>query len=150
MDADTARASAPVSEHNAKVAVAAIIFDDLGRVLLIERGRPPGLGLWTVPGGRLEFGESLAAALRREVEEETGLLVEIGALVAVVERIGEGDSAGYHYVILDYLARCCGGTLRAGSDARQARFCGPPELAILPLTEGLVPVIEKARALRSA
>ena len=136
-----------VADHVPRVAVAAVIFDDDGRVLLIERGRPPGQGLWTVPGGKLELGESLAAAVQREVREETGLEVEVGELVAVVERSSLQEPGAYHYVILDYLARWRGGAPRAGSDARQARFCAEAEAAQLPLTEGLSPVIERARAL---
>ncbi len=124
------------------VAVGAIVFDDRGRVLLVERARPPGVGLWTVPGGRLEGAETLAQAVAREVREETGLTVEVGALACVVERIGDD----YHFVILDYLARVIGGTLAAASDARAARFVGEGELAALPLTDGLVDVLARARA----
>ncbi len=130
-----------------QVAVAAVVFDDRGRVLLVERGRPPGAGLWTVPGGRLELGESLAAGVAREVREETGLEVEVDELVAVVERSSLSPPTPYHYVILDYLAHYRGGEPRAGSDARAARFCAEDELAALPLTEGLLPVLAKARAL---
>lgn len=139
-----------------RIGVAAVIFDEAGRVLLVERGKPPAQGQWTVPGGSLERGETLAAGVRREVEEETGLLVEVGPLVAVVERMSEGAAQGtsgqrraadgsYHFVILDYLAFLRGGELAAGSDARQARFCTDEELAVLPLTEGLLPVIAEAR-----
>lgn len=128
------------------VAVGAIVFDDQGRVLLVERGQPPGAGLWSVPGGKLEGAETLAQAVAREVREETGLLVEVGALACVVERIGDD----YHYVILDYLARVIGGELGAATDARAARFVGPGELDTLPLTEGLVEVIARARATYAA
>lgn len=131
-----------------RIGVAGVVFDEAGRVLLVERGKPPALGQWTVPGGSLERGEALAAGVAREVLEETGLVVEVGPLVAVVERMSPdagGGDAGYHFVILDYLAFPRGGQLRAGSDARQARFCDEAELARLPLTEGLLPVIEEAR-----
>jgi ADP-ribose pyrophosphatase YjhB (NUDIX family) len=129
------------------VAVAAVVFDEHGAVLLIERGRPPGAGLWTVPGGRLELGEALTAGVAREVREETGLEVEVGALIEIVERVTPAEGGVYHYVILDYLARVVGGALGAGSDARAARFVPPGELAALPLTEGLLPVLARARAL---
>jgi 8-oxo-dGTP diphosphatase len=122
------------------VAVGAFIFDDAGRVLLIERGSPPGVGLWTVPGGKLEAGEKLVDAVAREVREETGLVVEVGPLVEVVEIV----TPPYHYVIHDYLARRIGGELAAGGDARQARFVEDP--ASLPLTDGLLPVLARARA----
>lgn len=123
-------------------AVAAIVFDPEGRVLLVERGKPPGEGLWSVPGGRLVGSETLAQGVAREVREETGLVVEVGPLSCVVERMGDD----FHFVILDYLARVVGGTLAAGSDARAARFVDEPELAKLPLTDGLVDVLTRARA----
>ena len=121
-------------------AVGAIVFDDAGRVLLVKRGRPPGDGLWSVPGGKLEAGERLADAVVREVREETGLDVECGRLVEVVERMGDG----WHYVILDYLCALRGGTLRAGGDAADARFVTRAELDALPTTEGLAAVIDLA------
>ncbi len=121
-------------------AVAAVIFDG-ERVLVIQRGKPPGEGLWSVPGGKLEAGETLAAAVAREVAEETGLVVEVGPLVTAIERIGEG----YHFVILDYLARAIGGTLQAASDVRDARWVTDAELAAMAVTEGLLEVIGWAR-----
>lgn len=124
------------------VAVGAIVFDDRGRVLLVERGAPPGEGRWSVPGGKLERTETLAQAVAREVREETGFVVEVGPLACVVERIGDD----HHFVILDYLARVIGGALAAASDARAARFVDERELEALPLTDGLVPVLARARA----
>ncbi|MFN0246340.1 MAG: NUDIX hydrolase [Kofleriaceae bacterium] len=134
------------------VAVAAIVFDPEGRVLLVERAQPPGVGQWTVPGGKLEGSETLAQAVAREVREETGLVVEVGPLSCVVERMGDD----FHYVILDYLARVIGsittsGTTSAklvpvpGTDASAARWVPPDELLALPLTEGLLVVLERAR-----
>ena len=123
------------------VAVGAIVFDDAGRVLLVRRGRPPGEGLWTVPGGKLEPRESLADAVVREVREETGLDVACGDLVAVVERTGDT----WHYVILDYLAEPRVGTLCAGDDVTDARWVALDELDQLSTTEGLTEVLEKAR-----
>ena len=124
------------------VAVGAFVFDREGRVLLVERGKPPGVGLWTVPGGRLEPRETLAQAVAREVREETGLIVEVGTLACVVERMGDD----FHFVILDYLARTIGGELKAASDASAARFVTERELEQLPLTDGLIPLLERARA----
>ncbi len=127
------------------VAVGAFVFDAEGRLLVVQRGKPPGEGLWSVPGGRLEHGETLAQAVAREVREETGLVAEVGPLVCAIERIGDD----YHFVILDYLARILmpgGGTLAAASDARAARFVSDAELAKLPTTEGLIDVLARARA----
>ncbi|MEO8701093.1 MAG: NUDIX hydrolase [Kofleriaceae bacterium] len=124
------------------VAVAAIVYDASGRVLLVERGSPPGVGLWSVPGGKLEPGETLAQAVAREVREETGVIVEVGPLACVVERIGDD----HHYVILDYVARAIGGELRAGSDARTAKLVDEGELARLAVTDGLLDVLARARA----
>jgi 8-oxo-dGTP diphosphatase len=128
-----------------RVAVGAIVFSG-DHVLLVQRATPPGAGLWTVPGGKLEPGETLAAAVVREVREETGLAVTCGALVAVIERV----SPGFHYVILDYLATLADAATSpaptAGDDVGAARWVAWADLAALPLTDGLVAVLERARA----
>ncbi|MBB2913525.1 ADP-ribose pyrophosphatase YjhB (NUDIX family) [Streptosporangium becharense] len=115
--------------------VGAVILDGSGRILLIRRGRPPGEGLWSVPGGRVEPGESDAEAVVREVLEETGLTVVPGRLAGTVDRPGPG---GVVYEIRDYLAEVSGGALRAGDDAADARWFAPAELTRLPLTAGLL------------
>jgi 8-oxo-dGTP diphosphatase len=125
------------------VGVSAVVFDEEARVLVVQRGKPPAEGLWSVPGGRLEVGETMAEGVAREVLEETGLEVEVGALVDVLER-ASGDR---HYRIHPHVARLIGGTLVAGSDARAARWVTDDELAALPTTEGLADVIAKARRL---
>jgi 8-oxo-dGTP diphosphatase len=124
------------------VGVGAIVFDGAGRVLLVERGKPPSQGLWSIPGGRLEASETLAQAVAREVREETGLVVEVGTLACVLERFGDD----YHFVLLDYFARVTGGVLAAASDARAAEFVDFDRLAALPLTEGLAEILIRARA----
>ena len=121
-------------------AVGAFIFDG-DRVLVIQRGTPPGEGLWSIPGGKLEANETLAQAVAREVREETGLVVEVGPLACVVERMGDD----YHFVILDYVAHPIGGTLAAASDVRAARWVTDDELAALPHTDGLLDVLARAR-----
>jgi 8-oxo-dGTP diphosphatase len=132
-------------------AVGAIAFDQRGRVLLVQRGRPPGAGLWTVPGGRIEPGETAAEACAREVAEETGLLAQVGPLAELVERIGRGPDGAltYHFVILDFLVEVRGEPV-AGTDAAAAGWFTGEELAALPVTEGLLPVLERARALARA
>jgi 8-oxo-dGTP diphosphatase len=128
------------------VAVGAFVFDREGRVLLVERASPPAQGLWSVPGGKLEMNETLAQAVAREVREETGLVVEVGALACVVERMSEG----YHYVILDYLARPIGGALVPASDVTAARWVTSDDLAALALTDGLLTLLERARVAHRA
>ncbi|MFF0519305.1 NUDIX hydrolase [Actinomadura nitritigenes] len=119
--------------------VGGIVRDGSGRLLLVRRGRPPGAGLWSVPGGRVEPGEDDAAALVRELKEETGLDVVAGALAGSVDRPGPG---GVVYEIHDYEARAVGGVLRAGDDAADARWVTAAELRELPLTDGLVEALE--------
>ena len=116
--------------------VGAVIRDDAGRLLLIKRGHEPGKGLWSIPGGRVEAGESDAAALVREVREETGLVVTPGRLIGSVRRPA-GDSGGA-FDIRDYTAAVTGGALVPGDDADDAVWAGPAELDTLPLTRGLL------------
>lgn len=115
--------------------VGAVIRDAAGRLLLIKRGHEPGKGLWSIPGGRVEAGESDAAALAREVREETGLLVTAGRLIGSVRRPA-GD--GGVFDIRDYTATVTGGALVPGDDADDAVWAGPAELDTLPLTAGLL------------
>ena len=94
-----------------------------GRVLLVQRGREPLKGQWSLPGGLVEVGESLEAAVIREVEEEAGLDVKPVELIELLDRIHrEGERVRYHYVIADYLCRVTGGELRAASDADAVRW----------------------------
>jgi len=112
-----------------------IVHDGSGRLLLVRRGRPPGEGLWSIPGGRVEPGEDDAAAVVRELREETGLDVAVGALAGSVDRPGPG---GVTYEIHDYAAEVTGGVLRAGDDASDVRWADPAELRELPVTPGLL------------
>jgi 8-oxo-dGTP diphosphatase len=118
--------------------VGAVVTDGRGRLLLIQRGHEPGKGLWSLPGGRVEPGETAAEALVREMEEETGLTVEPGRLIGTVERPG---LAGDVFDIQDYAATVTGGTLRPGDDAADARWVRPGEMAVLPVTEGLIEIL---------
>jgi ADP-ribose pyrophosphatase YjhB (NUDIX family) len=110
--------------------VGAVITDDRGRLLLIKRGHEPGLGLWSLPGGRVEPGESDVQALIRELREETGLTVTPRHLIGTV-RISAFD-------IWDYAAAVTGGVLAAGDDAADVRWASAADMTRLPLTEGLL------------
>ena len=116
------------------VGVGAVIVRE-NRVLLIQRGTPPLLGEWSLPGGVLECGEALREAAVREACEETGLLVETGELLGVYERVIRGDDGRvrYHYVLIDFLCRPVGGDLKAGSDAADVRWFTRDELPALKL-----------------
>jgi 8-oxo-dGTP diphosphatase len=114
--------------------VGAVIKDARGRLLLIKRGHEPGAGLWSLPGGRIEPGETDTEALVREIREETGLVIEARQLIGAVQRPGQdGDVLD----IRDYAATVTGGTLGAGDDAADARWVDVAELRSLPVTEGL-------------
>ncbi|HEY5360832.1 MAG TPA: NUDIX domain-containing protein [Streptosporangiaceae bacterium] len=128
--------------------VGAVITDPAGRMLLIRRRNEPGAGLWSLPGGRVEPGESDQEAIVREVREETSLVVSCGPLLGTVERPGRADSV---LDIRDYRAVVTGGELAAGDDAADARWVTPPELAALDaagqLTDGLVAALSSWGAL---
>jgi len=122
------------------VGVGAVVVHQ-GRVLLIRRGTEPLKGHWSLPGGLLELGESLAAGVIREVREETGLLVEPIELIELLDRIHrQADRVRYHYVIADYLCRVVGGRLLAASDAdavrwvERAQWNSHSALALEPIT----------------
>jgi 8-oxo-dGTP diphosphatase len=115
--------------------VGAVIRDDKGRLLLVKRGHEPGAGLWSLPGGRIEPGETDAEALVREMREETGLEVEPGPLLGTVRRPAVDGAV---LDIRDYAATVISGTLRPGDDAADARWVSGEELDSLAITEGLV------------
>jgi ADP-ribose pyrophosphatase YjhB (NUDIX family) len=115
--------------------VGAVVTDGQGRLLMIQRGHDPEAGLWSIPGGRIEPGETDGQALVREMLEETNLQVKVGRLIGCVQRPGLGGAV---IDIRDYAATVTGGTLRAGDDAADARWVTAAELALLEVTEGLI------------
>jgi 8-oxo-dGTP diphosphatase len=137
------RASGPV------VGVGAVIVD-AARVVLVMRAHEPLKGEWSLPGGTVEFGETLEAAVAREVHEETGLTIDVGPVIEVFDRVGlaAGGGVDHHYVIVDYLCAVRGGQLEHGSDADDARWVGLDELDAYRLTEKAMKVIDKAIKMR--
>lgn len=127
------------------IGVGGVLFNRHGQVLLIQRNKAPAQGLWSVPGGRLEAGESLTECCRREVCEETGLRVNVSSLVAVVERRVEN----FHYVIVDFLVELqdhAQDTPRAASDVSEARWIELADLDAYPLVPGLPEIIRRTAA----
>jgi ADP-ribose pyrophosphatase YjhB (NUDIX family) len=131
------------------VGVGAVIVRE-SRVLLIQRGTPPLLGEWSLPGGVLECGETLREAVIREAREETGLAIETEEMLGVYERVIRGDEGRvrYHYVLIDFLCRVLGGDLRAGSDAADVRWFSREELPALNLAYDANDVVHKGLARR--
>jgi len=127
--------------------VGALIFE-AEKVLLVERGKEPLQGFWSIPGGIVEAGEKLEEAIRREVLEETGLEVEALSIFEIFERImpdAEGKPE-YHYVLIDYLCRRAGGNLAAASDVSKVAWVAKGNLAEYRITEGTLAVVERAFA----
>lgn len=118
--------------------VGGVLQDDRGRLLVVRRGNPPARGRWTLPGGKVERGERLAEAVRRELSEETGLDVDVGDLVGVTEVVAEDR----HYVIVDLWATVVGGELRAGDDAAEVRWMGRGDLEEVGTTPGLLDFLD--------
>ena len=129
------------------VGVGAVIVEG-DRALLVKRANDPYKGQWSIPGGRVELGESLVEAICREMREETGLDVEVGPLIEVFERI-ERDDTGvrYHFVVIDYLCTCAGGVLCAGDDAEDAAWVTSDELDRYDIRESAKAVIRRGLAM---
>jgi ADP-ribose pyrophosphatase YjhB (NUDIX family) len=118
-------------------------------ILLVQRGRSPLKGYWSLPGGLIEPGEKIEAALTREVKEETGLEVRPTKAFEIFERIilDPQGHPEYHYILHDYLCKVVGGKLKAGDDAGSVAWIPRTKLKNLHLTEGTLPVIERAFAI---
>ena len=130
------------------VGVGAVIVDG-GQVVLIKRKYEPLKGQWSLPGGMVEIGETLETAVTREMQEETGLEVEVGPVIEVFDRITRDEQrrVRYHYVLVDYLCWPAAGTLRAGSDVDAAIWVDANDLAEYALTEKATSVIHRGLTL---
>jgi 8-oxo-dGTP diphosphatase len=117
------------------VGVAAVLWNEARQILLIRRTKEPRRGQWSLPGGKVERGEALQDAVRREIREETGLEIEILGLAGVAEAIDHkpAGAGGHHYVLIDYGARAVSGTAKAASDAADATWFDYDEVMKLPL-----------------
>ena len=138
-----------------RAAVGAVVLEG-DQVLLVRRGAPPSQGKWSIPGGLIHLGERLEEAVVREVMEESALEVRILGLCGVIDRIVPAETPAaaapirYHYVIVDYVATPIGGTLRAGSDAAEARWVSIDDLPSYETTDALLAMIQRAVKLRQA
>ena len=122
------------------VGVGVVVVED-GSILLVQRGRDPGRGLWAVPGGKVRQGEPMREAARREVREETGLDVEIGHVIWTGEHIDDD----FHIVLLDFAGSVLGGDLRAADDAEDVRWVSLRDVADYPLTPTMYDLIDTLR-----
>jgi 8-oxo-dGTP diphosphatase len=130
------------------VGVGAVIVE-AGKVVLVRRRYEPLKGHWSLPGGTVEVGEALETALTREMVEETGLVVEVGPVIEVFDRImrDEQQRVRYHFVLIDYLCWPSGGALQAGSDVDTAIWADPATLSDYALTEKATSVIHRGLTL---
>jgi ADP-ribose pyrophosphatase YjhB (NUDIX family) len=137
----------PTPSHP-QLAVSAAIFRD-GKILLVRRARSPAKGLYSLPGGRVEFGETLHAALHREVDEETGLKIEIVDLAGWREVVPGATGSG-HYLIMSFAARWSSGEPVLNDELDDFRWLAPDALGEINITAGLQDVIRSARRLLGA
>jgi 8-oxo-dGTP diphosphatase len=141
-------AASPVQPSHPQLAVSAVIFRD-NQILLVRRARSPGQGFYSLPGGRVEFGESLHAALHREVDEETGLKIEIIGLAGWREVL-PGTTGGGHYLIMSFASRWVAGEPVLNDEHDDFKWLAPDGLSDLRVTGGLQEVIQSARRVLGA
>lgn len=134
--------TASTPPQHPQLAVSAVIFRD-DKVLLLRRAKSPGNGFYSLPGGRVEFGESLATALHREVDEETGLQIEIAGFAGWREVL-PGTGGGGHYLIMSFAARWIAGEPRLNYENDDFKWLAPNGIGDLKVTGGLQEVIDAA------
>lgn len=140
--------SSPDASSRPQLAVSAAIFHN-GKLLLVRRARAPAKGVYTLPGGRVEFGETLHDALRREVMEETALDIEIVGLAGWREVLPIASGGG-HFVILPFAARWRGGEVQLNAELDDFKWLAPGAIGGLTLTEGLPDIVAAAERLITA
>ena len=131
-----------------RVGVGAVVLDG-DRVLLVRRGKAPSFGKWSIPGGLVELGETSQEAARREVLEECGIDVRIGAVAGVLDRVirDPDGRVRYHWVLVDYVAYPDSVAVTAGSDAAEAQWVRVDDVPRYDTTDGLIAMIDRAVAL---
>lgn len=131
------------------LAVGAVIENEAGQVLLIRRARPPRQDEWSIPGGKVEWGEPVRRALIREVDEETGLKIDVVGLIDIVDSLIRDDAGNltYHHVLLDYAARALSRRPRAGEDAREVKWVARESLGDYPMWPETRRIIEESTVL---
>ena len=140
--------AAPAPPQHPQLAVSAAIFRD-DKILLVRRARSPAKGFYSLPGGRVEFGETLHAAVHREVDEETALKIEIVDLAGWREVV-PGTSGGGHYLIMSFAARWSFGEPVLNDELDDFRWLAPDALGDLTVTAGLRDIIQSARRVLGA
>jgi ADP-ribose pyrophosphatase YjhB (NUDIX family) len=129
------------------VGVGAVVVKG-GKALIVKRAHEPRKGEWSLPGGRVELGETLVDAVRREIKEETGLDVDVGPIVEVFDRVHRaGDRVRYHFVIVDYLCTWVAGELRAADDAEDAAWVSAEEVEAYGVNAHAARVLREGLAL---
>jgi len=131
-----------------RVAVGAVVIHE-GRVLLVKRGKPPSEGLWAIPGGSVELGETLQTAAEREIFEETGIRIKAGGPVYAFDAIQkDGDGrVRFHYAIVDLTADYVEGEPKAGDDAHEVGWVRPNDLSALPMSRKTLDLLKHLRFL---
>lgn len=127
-----------------RVGVGAVVVRN-GLVLLVKRGVPPNCGLWAIPGGALEVGETLREGAEREIREETGITIRAGQMIFagdLMQRDADGR-VRFHYVVIDFLGEYVGGEVNGSDDALEARWVSPEEMRVLPATKTTVQLLRQ-------
>jgi ADP-ribose pyrophosphatase YjhB (NUDIX family) len=140
--------ASPLQPQHPQLAVSAAIFRD-GKILLVRRARSPAKGFYSLPGGRVEFGETLHAALHREVDEETALKIEIADLAGWREVV-PGTGGGGHYLIMSFAARWRSGEPVLNEELDDFSWLAPDAIGDLKLTGGLPELVQAARRILGA